>query len=753
MLKFLIFTFLIPGAVWAQEAIPLGTWRTHFSFQKAHALALAGEKIYTAAANGLFYYDQEDQSVNVLSKLDGLHEVGIATLAYHSQQEALLIAYRSGGIDVLTETRISAYNLLKDASVAQAEQIHQITFANDTVFMATSAGVRVFLLDVSAKEPIRILESYTKLSDDGATDLTVYGSAIVQDSIFIATEEGVLAASRSPLVNRQDFENWRRFGAEEGMPVLPVSHIVVSGDQLFAAVDEDGLYHYKNGKWVPTNFTATGTFASLSPAGEGLLIVEDNKIFTYQDETKEISTILAQNPAFARFDQQGVLWVADERNGLVKISGAQEEKFFPSGPPTDDTWQLSFAKDKIIGVSGGYTSNYLPAANSTGFYSFDKGTWQNHADKTQAVPMGDLVDVAYNSVDQQFYFASFGDGIGVWDGEASLTLVDENSTGSTLVNSIPDDRFTSIPALDTDIEGRLWITNYGVSTPLHVWNPQNNNWKAYSFSQSEARFPLDVRVAISGDKWLLLKNGDLLVFNHETGEERYLGNAIGEGGLPGTKVTTLVSDKDGLMWAGTDEGVAYFPDPFSIFSGNVDAIRPIFDRRPLLRDQLITSMAVDGGNRKWIGTPNGLWLFDETGEALVNNFTTENSPLPSNYVKNIAIHAISGEVFIATTQGIVSYRGTATAGSETHQTVKIFPNPVSMSFNGTVGVSGLVDDAIVKITTVTGTLIREVRAEGGTVTWNVTDYRGERVATGVYLVYSASADGSETFVGKIAVVN
>jgi ligand-binding sensor domain-containing protein len=331
--------------------------------------------------------------------------------------------------------------------------------------------------------------------------------------------------------------------------------------------------------------------------------------------------------------------------------------------------------------------------------------------------------------------------------------VDENSPGSTLVNSSPGDRFTSISALDTDSEGRLWITNCGVSTPLHVWNPQNNNWKAYSFSQGEARFPLDVKVAISGDKWLLLKNGDLLVFNHETGEERYLGNAIGEGGLPGSKVTTLVSDKDGLMWAGTDEGVAFFPDPFSIFSGKVDAIRPIFDRRPLLRDQLITSMAVDGGNRKWIGTPNGLWLFDETGEALVNNFTTENSPLPSNYVKNIAIHAISGEVFITTTQGMVSYRGTATTGGEMHQGVKIFPNPVSMSFNGMVGISGLVDDAIVKITTVTGTLIREVRAEGGTITWNVTDYRGERVATGVYLVYSASAGGSETFVGKIAVVN
>ena len=246
---------------------------------------------------------------------------------------------------------------------------------------------------------------------------------------------------------------------------------------------------------------------------------------------------------------------------------------------------------------------------------------------------------------------------------------------------------------------------------------------------------------------------NILVFNDETGEERYLGNTTGEGGLPGTKATTIISDKDGLIWAGTDQGVAFFPDPFSVFSGNVDAVRPIFDRRPLLRDQLITAIAVDGGNRKWIGTPNGLWLFDEAGETLVHNFTTENSPLPSNYIKDIAIDANSGEVFIATTQGMVSYRGTATKGGTENQAVKIFPNPVSMSFNGEVGISGLVDDAIVKITTVTGTLVREVKAAGGMATWNVTDYRNERVATGVYLVFSASSNGSETFVGKIAVVN
>src|SRR5690606_7993632 len=162
------------------------------------------------------------------------------------------------------------------------------------------------------------------------------------------------------------------------------------------------------------------------------------------------SSQLAQNPAFVRFDPQGVLWVADRANGLVKVHGSQEENFFPSGPPTDDTWKVTFAGDKLIGVAGGYTDNYIPSGIIMGFYTFDKGVWQDHSAKTTAAPVADLVDVTYHPGNQQFYFASFGDGIGVWDGGENVMLIDENTPGSTLVNSRPSERFTRISALDTD---------------------------------------------------------------------------------------------------------------------------------------------------------------------------------------------------------------------------------------------------------------------------------------------------------------
>lgn len=185
----------------------------------------------------------------------------------------------------------------------------------------------------------------------------------------------------------------------------------------------------------------------------------------------------------------------------------------------------------------------------------------------------------------------------------------------------------------------------------------------------------------------------------------------------------------------------------------MNAVYPVFENRVLLKDEHITAIAVDPGNRKWIGTKKGIWLFSESGDALFSFFNTENSPLPSNYITAIGIDGSSGMVYIGTDKGMVSYRGTSTKGEDTHQNVKIFPNPVRPGYSGLVSFSGLVVDAIVKITDVSGKLVYETRAYGGTATWNAADYNGVRAVTGIYLIFSGNDDGSETFIGKLAIVN
>jgi len=250
----------------------------------------------------------------------------------------------------------------------------------------------------------------------------------------------------------------------------------------------------------------------------------------------------------------------------------------------------------------------------------------------------------------------------------------------------------------------------------------------------------------------LLSNGGILVFDEKESQRRLLTHAEGNGNLRGTRPHSLLKDLEGSIWVGTNDGITEFFDPFSIFNGQDGNFVRDLDGNVIIRDETTTALAVDGGNRKWIGTlSSGVWLYDDNGELLAN-FTTENSPLLSNEVLDIAIQPVTGEVFFATSQGIVSYRGTATTGAPTHSNVTVFPNPIRPEFGGLVSITGLVREADVRITDISGRLVWQGESEGGTATWNTLDFDGQRVKTGIYLIFSTTEDGEDSIVAKVAVV-
>src|SRR5690606_26239792 len=122
----------------------------------------------------------------------------------------------------------------------------------------------------------------------------------------------------------------------------------------------------------------------------------------------------------------------------------------------------------------------------------------------------------------------------------------------------------------------------------------------------------------------------------------------------------------------------------------------------------------------------GVWLISPDGDKIVYRFTTENSPMPSNDVQKIAVDPITGDVYIGTTLGLVSYRSTATDGGETNESVITFPNPVPSGYNGTIAIRGLSENADVRITDISGQLVYRTTALGGQAVWNGRDYTGTR---------------------------
>ena len=168
---------------------------------------------------------------------------------------------------------------------------------------------------------------------------------------------------------------------------------------------------------------------------------------------------------------------------------------------------------------------------------------------------------------------------------------------------------------------------------------------------------------------------------------------------------------------------------------------------------MITTIKIDGANRKWVGTENsGLFLLSNGGLEKIHHFTTENSPILSNNIIDIAINHKIGEIFIATDKGMISYRSDATKGASTQNNTKVFPNPVTESYNGLIAISGLIENANVKITDIDGNLVYEGFANGGQATWDGKNKHGEKASSGVYLVFSCDVNGREKMVSKILLI-
>jgi ligand-binding sensor domain-containing protein len=173
----------------------------------------------------------------------------------------------------------------------------------------------------------------------------------------------------------------------------------------------------------------------------------------------------------------------------------------------------------------------------------------------------------------------------------------------------------------------------------------------------------------------------------------------------------------------------------------------------LLYEQFITDIVVDGANRKWIATADsGVFLFSSNGQETIYHFTKDNSPLPSNVINDIDINGESGEVFMATNKGMVSFKGTSTDPSDSLQDVFVYPNPVRPEFVGTVKISGLISKANIKITDIEGNLVYETTSVGGTIEWDTTAFGKYKVASGVYMIFIAAEDASETTVKKVMII-
>lgn len=718
----------------AQESIPMGTWRLHVSYNSINSVAAGNGKVYGAAPNGIMALDLLDKSMETYTKVNGLSGAGITAIAFDATTSQLIIGYIDGNVDIIKDNVVTNFDQIKKSiTLTGSKKINHISVANGIAYLAADYGVVLF--DLQRGE---MKETWRDLGTSGAR-LRITQSTFKADSIFLATDKGIMAGYLGD--NLLDFNNWKRF--QEGDLDTVIHSISLFDDKIYAGVAGSGLFSHENSTWTKESFLSDLPVQYLYSSGDKLFIAQDKKIFMLNTAggLTEIASGFITYPLAVIEDSAGSIWIGDTGNGMVSDAEGSFISYLPDGPSVTDIYRLKYRNDMIFAMGGGYLQG--AQAPNDGTINIFTSQWSS-----AATVITNVTDIEMR--EGITFASSFGSGIQA--GDFTVPDVIYNATNSAL-NSLTGDDTIIITALENSSDG-IWAANYDAVPSLHLFN-SDNTWESFPIGPNAARYPVNLMADFSGNVWMILdpdRGGGILVFNKEANTATYLTEISGAGSLPDRAVRSAAVDLDGSVWVGTDKGVSYFINPSSVFEPGINGIEPIFEGGYLLREDKVTAIAIDGGNRKWMGTERGVWLFSSSAEDLVYNFTEENSPLLSNIIHDIEINPKTGEVFFATSNGIASFRSDATASEPFFQQVKIFPNPVTTDFTGTIGITGLATGAVVKVTDSSGKLIWQTQANGGTATWNGADYNGKKAATGIYLVFSATQDGNESFVGKIAVI-
>jgi ligand-binding sensor domain-containing protein len=426
-------------------------------------------------------------------------------------------------------------------------------------------------------------------------------------------------------------------------------------------------------------------------------------------------------------------------------------------------------KEGVWVVGGGLVGTGCPPGSDYGAYWFSENQWKSFNKFTDPIynSLWDKcnINVAVDPNDGKHAFVGMRNTGLIEYGPNGSTAV-YNSTNSTIRPMDVDPANTWIGGVDFDLDGNLWVLSNLNSGQL-AEKTTGGQWRSFNLGAAyNGYYMFNLIVDSYNQKWCNARGAGLVVFNENDpsssadNQVAMLTTTPGKGGLPTNDVYSIVEDHDQAIWVGSSAGVFVIYNPGNIFSGgNYDAQKILIEQdghaQYLLETEIVTAIAVDGANRKWFGTfSSGVYLMSPDGTKLIHAFNTDNSPLPSNSIASIAIDPVTGEVFFGTTdKGICSYRADATEGGEVCDNYYVYPNPVRHDYHGPIAITGLVANASVKITDVSGQVVYQSKANGGQAVWNGNNFDGERAQTGVYIVFVTNDDGSETCITKMVFTN
>lgn len=717
--------------------IPTGTWREHFSFINPKFCEASNNYVYASTENGFWRTDNFGQ-MTVLRRSEGFAGAEITCLRFSQKNDVLFIGYIDGNIDLLFgDRRIERIPGFKNKPLQGDKRIEDVTFHENDAIVSTQFGILV--LDVAKKE---IRDSYTSIGT-GGSQVAIKGACVVSDSIYVATPENVLRASWNKNINLNDFQQWSVCIEQ---PLCRDLHSF--NDTLFYVADSS-VYKYHTGI-VQVAFNDKRPITDLFSNDKGVHLAGPGRIIQINgSESKRTAVNLITQ--FTQFNNENYWFCTGYNTGIIRKNASGEMSFYPTGPANRSVFAMTQSGNTLLVSGGGVSATFGNGFNTSGYYMYNENGWRSNLSSPFSENLYDFTFVARNPINNKYYTATHSFGILEFTNGEITDRIDEKNSPLERIN---DSLFIHIGGMSFDQNGGLWIVNRNKEKAL-LHRDSKGNWYSIRMPSNDA---VGLEIDDRNRKWFIMQSGGIYVFDegedlNASFDDRWkLLNQ--SNGLVSNQVLALKSDKNGYMWIGTNQGLNVYSgsDPFS--SPKLD--RYIVEQDGsvgyLMGEEYIRDILVDGGNRKWFATTNGVFCIDEYGQRVIRHFTNQNSPLLSNRVACLGQVDYSSELFIGTDFGIISYQNDAGIADDQFKKIKVYPNPVPPKYNGEITIDGLADDSEIRITDVQGKLVYQTTSNGGKATWNGLRLNGTKPNSGVYLIFAINRDGSETAMGKFVFI-
>lgn len=692
MRKYILTLFIYISTVFHAFGLAVGTWQVYPSYANLTEISPAGDVCFALASGSLFAYNNATGETTVFNKTTGLAGIDISHIAWSQQAKRLVVAYGDGNIDLVS----ASGDITNVPGLYLSETVSDKTVSHiyiDRQFAYMSIGVGVMKLD--AKKGV--------IADTYQLGFAVDHSYVKDGYLYVVSKtQGTWRGLLTD--NLLDKNRWQRVGG----------YAALTDDRLNVRDASTGLWWTRND---------AGLLACYTLATDGTR--------TYKTE--------------------GVL---------------------PEGPASNHFYRLYMHGGKLYSVAG-----FWAQENNAGYpgevHVWNGQNWSEFEQPTSQMIGHDYIDLLCMDFDpKKEGHVMVGAKGGVYEFQDGKFIKHYGRQNSVLESGVNSDNYTIVSTLKYTDNGDLWVLNSMVDNPIWKIEHGSGNWVNYPHLEmsTPAKYNLVSLLQSRNNKNIMWFANNYYMENrlyaYDFVNDKLVGHGPNFTNEDGTVITpimvyALAEDLDGNVWIASSNGPFYISSADAI-AGNDAFIQHKVPRNDgtnladyLLSDVKTRCIAVDGANRKWMGTENGVFLISSDCNTLLQHFTTENSPLPSNTVYDICIDNNSNIVYFATERGLCSYASDATQPSEemTKDNVYAYPNPVTPEYTGKITIVGLSFNADVKIVTSNGALVNQGRSTGGSYQWDVRDLKGKRVASGVYMVQAATETGDKGVVCRIAVVN